>query len=103
MNPADFDWTGHAIPTLHAPFTALVDGKRILVLPVSDEVAGCDVCVRHGTRAVCTDMPHCSSIDNGVLLAHGLTFMEDTPENRAEYTAALVTGKPMPGKYGGCP
>ncbi len=96
MSPDDFDWTDHAEPTVNVPFTALVGGKRIPILPVSDEVAGCDVCVRHHSRAQCAEFPSCSALDMyGVIRGHGVTFMEDTPENRAKYTAALITGKQM--------
>ena len=95
MNPRHFEWTNHAEPTVNVPFTALVGGRRIPILPVSDEVAGCDMCARQihsaTTTMICGDFPSCSSNLDGA----GVTFMEDTPENRVKYTAALITGKPM--------
>lgn len=94
MNPSDFDWTNHAEPTVNVPFTALVDGNRIPILPVSDTVAGCEECVRRTkvhARLNCFEMPNCGSNLDG----DGVTFLEDTPENRALYVVALITGKPM--------
>ena len=96
MDPRDFEWTGHTEPTVNVPFTALVGGRRIPILPVSDEVAGCDMCARQihsaTTTMICGDFPSCSALTLG---GEGVTFMEDTPENRVRYSAALITGKQM--------
>ena len=94
MNPRLFEWTNHAEPTVNVPFTALVRGKRIPILPVSDELTDCNMCARqtNGTNGlVCGDFPSCSSNLDGA----GVTFMEDTPENRARHIAAMLTGKPF--------
>lgn len=92
MKPDEFEWCVNARPTVHIPFTFIGKGSRIPVLPVSDRLAGCGACVRRdphrGKAFDCRDFPVCGG-------SEGVTFMEDTPENRARYSAALVTGKPM--------
>lgn len=91
MSPERFSWSSDAKPELHTTFTVIAEDKRIPVFVVSDELASCDHCVsRQGqirkAHSACQELPDCSD----------LVFMEDTPENRAKYTAALLTGKWIP-------
>jgi len=91
LNPDRFDWAAHAEATLHTTFTVIAAGKRIPVFVASDRLVNCDNCVSRQRlmnfgRLTCAELPECSN----------LAFMEDTPENRAKYTAALITGKWVP-------
>lgn len=92
MKADEFEWCMNARPTVHVPFTFIGKGSRIPVLPVSDKLAGCGACVRrnpHRPRGLdCNDFPVCGG-------SEGVTFMEDTPENRARHIAAMLTAKPF--------
>lgn len=92
MKPNEFEWSMNARPTVHVPFTFVGKGSRVPILPVSDKLAGCGACVRrdpHRSKDFdCEDFPVCGG-------GEGVTFMEDTPENRARHIAAMLTGKPF--------
>lgn len=91
IDPGRFVWGIHAEAELHTTFTVIAEGKRIPVFVASDKLARCDHCISRQGRirvahSACPELPECG----------GLVFLLDTPENRAAYTAALITGKWMP-------
>jgi hypothetical protein len=69
----DFNWSQDAYPTPGAEYTLLP--HRIRIMPVSDEIVGCDVCAARRYREIdCFDQAACDSatlvpIEDAVVVA----------------------------------